>query len=274
MKCAAVFVDAGYLYAAGIRLLTGHFQDRSSVELRQRETIAKLIAMSEERTCNRLLRIYWYDGLVGRSPSAEQESLAYTDNVKIRLGFVTAGRQKGVDSLIVTDLIELARNHAISDAVLLSGDEDLRVGVQIAQNFGVRVHLLGIEPSKQNQSNLLMQEADTTKEWNRGDIGEIMALRTVEPREWGVTAGHADSGDGESDVDDPLAHVARQVANALDQDERIALAENLKDQPHWIPQGHDRSLLLACGQRVRRDLTEREKQAVRTEFKKAVCDRP
>jgi uncharacterized LabA/DUF88 family protein len=34
--------------------------------------------------------------------------------------------------LIGTDLIELARNHAISDAVLLSGDEDLRIGVQIA----------------------------------------------------------------------------------------------------------------------------------------------
>ena len=46
------------------------------------------------------------------------------------------GRQKGVDSLIVTDLIELARNHAISDAVLLAGDEELRIGVQIAQSLG------------------------------------------------------------------------------------------------------------------------------------------
>jgi uncharacterized LabA/DUF88 family protein len=54
-------------------------------------------------------------------------------DVKIRLGYINgAGQQKGVDSLIVTDLIELARNQAISDAYLVSGDGDLRVAVQIA----------------------------------------------------------------------------------------------------------------------------------------------
>ena len=49
----------------------------------------------------------------------------------------SSGPAKGVDSLIVTDMITLARNGAMSDAVLLSGDEDLRVGVQQAQEFGV-----------------------------------------------------------------------------------------------------------------------------------------
>ena len=71
---------------------------------------------------------------------------------------MVGGQQKGVDSLIIMDLIELARNHAISEAVLLSGDEDLRVGVQLAQSFGVRVHLLGVEPTRGNQSYLLLQE--------------------------------------------------------------------------------------------------------------------
>ena len=63
----------------------------------------------------------------------------------------SVGEQKGVDSLIVTDMINLARNRAISDAVFVSGDEDLRVGVQQAQEFGVRVHLVGIKPSRGSQ---------------------------------------------------------------------------------------------------------------------------
>ncbi len=90
------------------------------------------------------------------------------------------GRQKGIDSLIVTDLIELARNNAISDAVLLSGDEDVRIGVQIAQTYGVRVHLLGIHPSGYNQGNqsrLLRQESDTSTEWHQSDIEAFLAVR-------------------------------------------------------------------------------------------------
>jgi hypothetical protein len=40
-------------------------------------------------------------------------------DVKVRLGFVNSvGEQKGVDWLIVTDMIALARNRAISDAAL------------------------------------------------------------------------------------------------------------------------------------------------------------
>ncbi len=52
----------------------------------------------------------------------EQQSIADADDVKLRLGIISpSGQQKGVDSLIVTDLVELARNHAISDADVLSG---------------------------------------------------------------------------------------------------------------------------------------------------------
>ena len=88
--------------------------------------------------------------------------------MKVRLGFInSAGQQKGVDSLIVTDLIGLARQKAICDALLISGDEDVRIGVQIAQNYGVRVHLLGIAPSRANQSIQLVHEADTSQEWAR-----------------------------------------------------------------------------------------------------------
>ena len=114
--------------------------------------LAELLAMANQQSDGAsLLRIYWYDGALGYGgPTLDQEAIANSDNVKLRLGFINGqGQQKGVDSLIVTDLINLARNHAISDAILLSGDEDVRIGVEIAQGFGVRVHVLGIVPEKE-----------------------------------------------------------------------------------------------------------------------------
>ena len=114
-------------------------------------------------------------GALSRGLSPEHEQLADSDDVKLRLGAISNyGKQKGVDSLIVADLIDLARNHAISDAVLLSGDEDTRIGVQIAQSFGVRVHLVGIKVPDENQSLSLMRESDTTTVWCREDLSGFL----------------------------------------------------------------------------------------------------
>ena len=112
----AVFVDAGYLYSAGTSILTGSAQNRENVELRHLEIVAKLESVAKERTNGaKMLRIYWYDGLLHGHRSLQQEALAKADNLKVRLGTVTAGRQKGVDSLIVTDLIELVVRKLCND---------------------------------------------------------------------------------------------------------------------------------------------------------------
>ena len=178
----AVFVDAGYLYSAGSKLLWGNALPRNSVQLDLDAALEALRrAVEASSPSSSLLRIYWYDGMPRTGPTAEQQVLADANDVKQRLGVIAyTGRQKGVDSLIVTDLIELARNHAISDAVLLSGDEDVRIGVQIAQTYGVRVHLLGIQPASDkqgNQSRLLRQESDTSTEWCQPDIDSFLAIR-------------------------------------------------------------------------------------------------
>ena len=182
---AAAFVDAGYLYSAGSKLLWGNALPRSAVRLDLDAALGALRqAVEASSPSSSLLRIYWYDGVPRTGPTAEQQTLADANDVKLRLGAIAySGRQKGVDSLIVTDLIELARNQAISDAVLLSGDEDVRIGVQIAQTYGVRVHLLGIRPSgdnRANQSRLLRQESDTSTEWHRSDIDAFLAVRHPE----------------------------------------------------------------------------------------------
>jgi uncharacterized LabA/DUF88 family protein len=162
VKRTAIFVDAGYFYAQGSACLQAGKAKRENVILAHDAFVDFLRQLAHQVQPNAsLLRIYWYDG-TSRGPTQDHKTLALLDDVKLRLGFINSfGQQKGVDSLLVTDLVELARNGAICDAVLLGGDEDLRIGVQIAQSFGVRVHLLGVEPSRGSQSLQLRQEADT-----------------------------------------------------------------------------------------------------------------
>ena len=89
------------------------------------------------------LRTYWNDAS-DQGLTTAQIALARLDDVKARLGFATSsGQRKGMDSLMVTNVIALARNGAMEECMLLSKDEDLRVGAQQAQGVGVRVHLLG-----------------------------------------------------------------------------------------------------------------------------------
>ena len=181
MSCAAVFVDAGYLFAQGSAALTGSKKTRAELKLNETAVVSELMSVAKKQAdTNRILRIYWYDAThQSKGISLEHSTLAHTDYIKLRLGQLNnQGEQKGVDSLIVTDMIELARNHAISDAVLLSGDEDVRIGVQIAQSFGVRIHLLGITPCRGSQSLLLMQEADTTQEWDATTVAKFLSHHT------------------------------------------------------------------------------------------------
>lgn len=177
MDRVAVFVDAGYLFAAGSAALAGSKQPRHLLSIDEAIVVEELRKQATAAAGLPLLRIYWYDGVSNRGPSAEHQKIAACSDLKIRLGFLnSSGQQKGVDSLIVTDLIELARNRAMSDALLLAGDEDTRIGVQIAQSYGVRVHILGISPARSNQSNQLLQEADTTAEWDKEKVTSFLHI--------------------------------------------------------------------------------------------------
>ena len=180
MPRVAIFVDAGYLFAQGSTALTGSKKKRIETRLDKNAVLAELLAVAKEKADGAsLLRIYWYDGALGYGgPTLEQEAIASSDNVKLRLGFINkAGQQKGVDSLIVTDLINLARNNAISDALLMSGDEDVRIGVEIAQGFGVRIHLLGIVPSRGSQSKHWSQTLDVPPEYGPQALAKGRAVR-------------------------------------------------------------------------------------------------
>ena len=162
MDRCAVFVDAGYLYAEGGKL-SGIGPSRRNVRLDALRANECLVGLATTACRLPVLRTYWYDGAKDRIPTAEHQAISDLPNVKLRLGRLNQRhQQKGVDALIYHDLMTLARERAVSDAYLLSGDEDLREGVRAAQEIGVRVTLVGIRtPSgARNQSRDLAREAD------------------------------------------------------------------------------------------------------------------
>lgn len=123
--------------------------------------------------------MYWYDAAPYGGPSPDHQRIALLPNIKLRLGRIKSGRQKGVDALIYHDLVNLARERAISDAFLVSGDEDLREGVRTVQGLGVRVTLIGIPPSHSvtNQSLELIQEADERRELTKEVLSDFFRLK-------------------------------------------------------------------------------------------------
>lgn len=265
-------VDAGYLYAAGSAELCGGAQPRHNLILNISAVVDALKALAHDRSeGQRLLRIYWYDGSnpsTGRS--TEHALLATHEFVKLRLGLINSfGKQKGVDSSIVSDLIELARHRAIDDVVLLAGDEDVRIGVQIAQTLGVRVHLLGIRPSTGNQAPTLREEADTKMEWNKVEVERFLSLKKM-PQTTPDADGRRPAVIVAQD-DDPLARIViavrEHIASAYSPQDQEKIRALLAENPNSIPRDIDRQLLPRCRNAVGRDLTDGEKRAMRRAFR-------
>lgn len=268
LKRIAIFVDAGYLYAQGSACLQGSKAKRELLHLDHGQLIAilKQVAESVQRIAP-LLRIYWYDGS-SRGPTPDHRLLADFDDLKLRLGFINSvGQQKGVDSLLVTDLVELARNGAICDAVLLGGDEDLRIGVQIAQSFGVRVHLLGIEPARASQSLQLRQEVDTKQELTRKQIEAVLTIVSAQPVApvLPVAGRIALPSAPKQEVKAQLDQVIEMLISQLRPSELKQYHSSIQSTSA-VPAELDRRLLASCRTAIGRDLIPTERSDMRKAF--------
>jgi uncharacterized LabA/DUF88 family protein len=160
----AIMVDVGYIYASAGELLFSA-ASRREYHVDADKLIQALTKHAEDLVRGELLRIYWYDAARDRVPTIDQRVIAQMPWVKLRLGNLNArGQQKGVDAQIRADMEALARHRAITDAILVAGDEDMVPAVEAAQAFGVRVHLWGIEPPYgTNQAERLVWESDTVE---------------------------------------------------------------------------------------------------------------
>ena len=160
----AIMIDVGYIYASAGELLFS-VGSRREYRVDTDKLIGALTRHADGLVRGELLRVYWYDAARDRVPTIDQRVIAQMARVKLRLGNLNArGQQKGVDAQIRADMEALARHRAITDAVLVAGDEDMVPAVEAAQAYGVRVHLWGVEPPfGTNQAERLVWESDTVE---------------------------------------------------------------------------------------------------------------
>lgn len=178
----AMFVDAGYLIAAGGWAVTGKYK-RSESECRSIELVTWLIARAAEAHDGReLLRLYWYDAAQNRQPTSEQLAIADHPDTKLRLGHLTSqGTQKGVDALLLSDLTTLSRERSIDTAILLAGDGDFVEAVNQAQQHGTRVLLWAISTPQNTLSPDLRREADRVELLTAADLQAFFSPAPVRP---------------------------------------------------------------------------------------------
>ena len=162
MDRSALLIDAGYLLlgAGGTVLGATHRDDVNCDYPALHEALTEHI---ERHSGLPHLRTYWYDGAPGPhgEPTSDHRRIAALPRLKLRLGRIIQGQQKGVDTLITLDLLTLARERAIATAYLLTGDEDLREAVLAAQSLGIQVVLIGAPPiDGSRQSRALIDECD------------------------------------------------------------------------------------------------------------------
>jgi len=275
MSRVAIFVDAGYLFAQGSTALVGQKRPRSETKLNEAAVLAELMTVAKAK-CDgvRLLRTYWYDAPLGSGLSAQHVGLANTDYVKLRLGAINGqGQQKGVDSLIVTDMIELARNKSVCDAVLLSGDEDVRIGVQIAQNYGVGVHLIGIHPARGSQSAALRQEADTNTEWDKDAVGRFLTVTTPLRAELPATPAVNGLTQASPSGVDPVDEVINEMMGGFDSGVFSSLRTYWENGSPGLPSEVDRPFLGklrdAFGRTLERDEVRQARQRFEARIRSA-----
>nr|WP_306303423.1 NYN domain-containing protein [Microtetraspora niveoalba] len=138
-----MFVDAGYLLADGALAAHGT-RHRESVSWDYPGLLQLLTGLSKDRTGLPLLRCYWYEATVEGRRTNDHDVLADIPGLKLRLARMRPGRREGVDAQVHRDLMTLARNNAVCDAVVVSGDEDLAQVVSDAQDLGIRVTVVHI----------------------------------------------------------------------------------------------------------------------------------
>ncbi len=285
MDRLVVLVDAGYLLSQAVKVLSNN-QSRSRADLQLNDAaglVTMLVAKAKTELQNQsLLRVYWYDG-VKNGLSAEHKALVAVDDVQLRAGTVNGkGQQKGVDSKIVIDLIELATNHAISDAMIVTGDGDLAIGIELSQRRGIRVAVLGVEERSVGvrpvQSSEVTDVADRVIRIGAADLAPYLGYvpnttpPTSSPQPPTTVVSPAPSTPAQPATATATATTVQPVDIISQVAQFIASTQQPFDASTTITaQGRvisaiDRKLLVFIATNINRRLTQQEKEQARQEF--------
>jgi len=275
MRRLAIFVDAGYLWAHTLYVtLKNKNAPRADVTLNYEVLRQKLLSIAKEEFPEAsLLRIYWYDGPGNGGKAEEHKAIELLDDFKLRLGTRNVvGQQKGVDGLIIADIIGLAQNRAISDALILSGDADLTPGVVAAQGLGLRIHLLTLN-QKSSAAAYLRCEVDRKCHWPAPSILEFASPAKDSPAIATETTTSLNQPTPGIDYTATLSQGSSQQASleqaaqdcfdGLSKEQRIQIGKQIS-----IPKEIDRLLLAAGKKLIQRNLEETEKRQLRVLLKK------
>ncbi len=176
MDRCALFVDAGYMLAGGAMAVHGT-RRRESVSWDYDGLLQLLGNLARDRTGLPLLRCYWYEATVEGRRTAGHDALADMPGIKLRLAKLRPGRREGVQTEIHRDLTALARNHAVSDAVVVSAEEDLAQVLSDVQDLGLRVTVVHvIVDGNWTISRSLRQECDDIMELTSAHLRPYVEL--------------------------------------------------------------------------------------------------
>jgi uncharacterized LabA/DUF88 family protein len=174
-RCA-LFVDAGYMLADGAMAVHGT-RRRESVTWDYEGLLQLLGQLARDRTGLPLLRCYWYEATVEGRRTAEHDALADMPGIKLRLAKLRPGRREGVETEIHRDLTVLARNRAVSDAVVVSAEEDLAQVLSDVQDLGLRVTIVHVTvDGNWTISRSLRQECDDIMELTSAHLRPFVDL--------------------------------------------------------------------------------------------------
>ena len=153
----AVFIDGSNLYHA----LRANY---SRYDLKFGDFITKLCGSRQ------LYRAYYYNVLQDPAQRAEQHrdqqeflnALRDTPYLEVRLGGTKLAQgvtvEKGIDVMLVTDLLNFAWNNRYDVAILVSGDSDFAYALQSVKNLGKYVEVAYFES---NVSKDILDVADS-----------------------------------------------------------------------------------------------------------------
>ncbi len=188
----AIFIDGSNLYHA----LRANF---SRYDLKFAEFISKLCGSRH------LFRAYYYNVLQDPSqrPDAYREQQEFLNNLRetpyleARLGSTKLAQgipvEKGIDVMLVTDLLHFAWNDLYDVAVLVSGDSDFAYALQAVKNVGKYVEVAYFES---NVSRDLLDVADNKHLLDRNFLKELWTHKRPPRRKGkrtGVVAGRGGS---------------------------------------------------------------------------------
>jgi uncharacterized LabA/DUF88 family protein len=258
----AVLVDAGYLLS-GMGFVTTGSSDRGTLDFELDEMLNLLHRRAKEHCGLELLRLYWYDAATERRLTPMHKSLAEHDNVKVRLGRLGMGGQKGVDALLLRDFLTLAQNKAVDTIYLVSGDEDLVEGVLAAQEHGVLVHLITVQSDEhRNFSAVLQREVDGWLQLTPEELAPLVKT-TAMPAAPGAQNLMSDAFGRELG-----RQFGSDLASKIDKEALRELALGYPDLPRDI----DRQLLRYASGMLGGELEQATKRALRAGFWEMVND--